>query len=1003
MENDACSMKFKALFLVVFFLLSSCGLAAMVFSSPSWDESRSVHPPGAPVNPTPANNAKGLVGDTARLLWAQQAIYRGDHKEIDQNWVKVSTEGPVYSDQAQANIYNGAVAGTSLDIPLQMGKTYYWAVKSHDEDGWGPYSDWKFYTNSYPVGEILTVRPNPARQGVEVEFKGKGEDPVDGDSIVQYEWKSSIDHIISEEKNFKISDLDTGSHEISFRVKDSKGLWSPETEDSTITLKVMENSDPTEPGQIMPKETHSLTPDITWYPSTDEEDDDITYYLTIGTTYHGSDIASVSTTQAFYYLNNQPLKYSTQYTGGKSENVYFLEIYADDGFSGKSRTVEHRFTVVNYQAQEPVLSMTPDEPTISQNLELEITEKSKDPDGDNVKETIEWYLDDKIKKEFTGKYVIPKSKLEAGQRWEARVTPNDGIVDGMVGIYEVEILNSPPEVIISHPKEGLVIDTATELLLDAGNTSDVDKKDEAKLTFFWKSDRDGDLQTGEKVYYKGGLNLGDHTITVTASDGINTVKKRVTIFVEEVKFPKIDAWIMPIGDGKLYIGEQVEITVMVKNWGTGVATNVQVVLYNNRIKPNEDEMQNAEKLWEWKISELGVNTEKALSYIWTVDSIANLRLQVNGEDLHSRPFDTVTGAVGGNGTPPQRLSPIVRPTETSGDGVDTWVWVAIAVLVVIFIGGIGVFIFYKMSSYEGEEFEEETMGYGTPQQQYGGYTDPYAQQLQQQLAVLQNLVSTYMPQYSSYAYGPGAYPALPPSSVGGGSMPMAQRALPPGPQPFQTYTPPPFYNPFQTQVSQAPLALPPAPSDANAGGRVSPSEPEPSGFPPYAAYSPYSMPTAPTPGTFQPAQPEYAFGPETGKAGYGFPYPPTPYSVGGAPPVMPPSPFAAPSPPGYYGEEAPGNAGELVPAGQGPDHGDTLDDIFTRNVDDVVADRLTVLDKYESDESLQVIKPGSPKPVIITPKETVLCHICRAPINVTSKELPFVTVCDSCGATVEVS
>ncbi len=1002
MSNDACSMKFKALFMVVFLFLSSYGLAALVFSSPSPNESRSVHPPGAPVNPTPANNAKGLVGDTVSLLWAQQAIYRGDHKEIDQSWVKVSTEGPVYSDQAQANIYNGAVAGTSLDIPLVMGKTYYWAVKSHDEDGWGPYSDWKFYTNSYPVGEILTVRPNPARQGVEVEFKGKGEDPVDGDSIVQYEWKSSIDHVISEEKNFKISDLSTGSHEIIFRVKDSKGLWSPETEDSTITLKVTENSDPTEPGQIQPVETHSLTPDISWYPSSDEEDDDITYHLTIGTTYHGSDIASVSTSQALYYLNNQPLKYSAQYSNGKSENVYFLEIYADDGFSGRSRTVEHRFTVVNYQPLEPVLSITPSEPTITQNLELEITEKSKDPDGDNVKETIEWYLDDKIKKEFSGKYVIPKSKLEAGQRWEARVTPNDGIIDGVVGIYSVEIQNTPPEVTISHPREGLVIDTATELLLDASNTTDVDPKDGPKLSFFWKSDRDGDLQTGEKVYHKAGLSLGEHTITVTASDGTNTVKKTVTIFVEEVKFPKIDAWILPIGDGKLYIEEDVDITVQVKNSGTGIATNVEVILYNNKIKPNEDEMQSSEIIKKWKISELGVNAEKVLSYVWTVESVANLQLQVNGEDLHSRPFDTVTGAVGGNGSQTQKLTPKVRQTDTGSGGIDTWVWVVIAVFVVMFIGGIGFFIFYKMSSYDGDEFEEETMGYGAPAP-YGGYTDPYAQQLQQQLAALQNIITTYMPQYSSYAYGQGAYPALPPSSVGGGSMPMAQRALPPGPQPYQTYTPPAFYNPFQTTVSQAPLALPPAPSDAAAAGRVSPSEPEQPGFLPYPSYSPYSMPGAPTPGAFQPAQPDYALGPETGKAGYGFPYAPTPYSVGGAPPVAPPSPFAAPSASGYYGEGGQENTGELEPAGVGPAYGGTLDDIFKRGLDDVVEDKLAVIEKYESDDSIPVIKPESPKPVIITPKETVLCHICRAPINVTSKERPFVTVCDSCGAAVEVS
>ena len=52
-------------------------------------------------------------------------------------------------------------------------------------------------------------------------------------------------------------------------------------------------------------------------------------------------------------------------------------------------------------------------------------------------------------------------------------------------------------------------------------------------------------------------------------------------------------------------------------------------------------------------------------------------------------------------------------------------------------------------------------------------------------------------------------------------------------------------------------------------------------------------------------------------------------------------------------------------------------------------------------ENLEVIKPKPSKPTIITPK--ILCHICRAPIKVTTDERPFITNCDSCGAAVEVS
>ena len=993
-------MKVKASIMVCFFLLSCFGICAIVYSSRTPDGSRTLHPPAAPVNPNPANNAKGIVGDTVTLMWVPQERYRGDHMEIDQSWVKVSTEGPVYSDEAQANIFNGAVTGTALDIPIEMGKIYYWAVKCHDEDGWGDYSNWKFYTNSYPVAEILTVRPNPAREGVDIEFKGKGEDPVDGDAIVEFEWKSSLDHVISEEKNVIISDLSTGTHEITLRVKDGKGLWSEITEESTKTLKVNANHAPTEPKEVEPVETHSLTPDITWYSSTDEENDEISYHLSIGSTYHGSDIADTTTKQTFYYLQT-PLKYSNIYTSGKSENTYYLEIYADDGFNGFSNKIEHRFNIVNHQPLEPVLSLTPGEPTESQDLKLEIVESGVDPDNDKVRHTVEWYLDDAIMKEYANKYTIPEKRLEAGQRWEARVTPNDGIVDGFVGIHSVEIQNTPPNVKISHPKEGLVIDTTTVLLLDASNTSDDDNMDKPKLSYEWSSRTKGWLGNGETLSYYNPddpLNVGTHEIIVKVSDGFNTVERSVTIVVEETKSPIIEAKILPLARDALYIGEIVEINVELTNVGTGVAKNVDVVLYNNI--NNDDEVQEFEWRKEWHIPELGVQESTIKTYSWTVEEVANLLVSVNGQDQHARSFPTITSGVGDG----KKMDvPSAPPTEKGGKETDWWVWILIIFFSVIIVGGMIIFLVYKVSLKEEDEFEEETGGYGPTL--YEGYSDPYAKQLQEQLSYLQNVINTYMPQYGHYGQGQG-FPALPPAGGIRPGAPMGQPALPPGPSaPYQTYARQPFYNPFQTQVAQAPLALPPAPSDAVPGGFPDPASAGPHEQPyPYPGYSQYSAPTAPSPGAFSMAQPEYSFGVETQQAEYpvpgrgpGFGGMEDHSGWGGSQPTSSSLSIPTPSSGGY---PIPGRGDAwghpAVPPGQSEmmDRelvAPTLQEIFS---DDGGTGELP---------SLSEIRPKPPKPIVITPKEKVLCHICRAPIHISSTERPLVTVCDSCGATVEVS
>jgi parallel beta-helix repeat protein len=79
--------------------------------------------------------------------------------------------------------------------------------------------------NHKPTAIIVAVKPNSANYGTTITFSGRGTDQ-DNDDIVDYSWSSSIDGFLSGEPIFTKSNLSSGNHAISFKVKDENGAWS---------------------------------------------------------------------------------------------------------------------------------------------------------------------------------------------------------------------------------------------------------------------------------------------------------------------------------------------------------------------------------------------------------------------------------------------------------------------------------------------------------------------------------------------------------------------------------------------------------------------------------------------------------------------------------------------------------------------------------------------------------------------------------------------------------
>jgi parallel beta-helix repeat protein len=96
--------------------------------------------------------------------------------------------------------------------------------------------------NQKPVATILTINPTTAAYGTSIYFSGMGADP-DG-SIIDYNWRSSINGQLSTNPSFSTSSLSSGSHIIYFRVQDNDGEWSIE-KTASITVLPPPNQKPT--------------------------------------------------------------------------------------------------------------------------------------------------------------------------------------------------------------------------------------------------------------------------------------------------------------------------------------------------------------------------------------------------------------------------------------------------------------------------------------------------------------------------------------------------------------------------------------------------------------------------------------------------------------------------------------------------------------------------------------------------------------------------------------
>lgn len=189
--------------------------------------------------------------------------------------------------------------------------------------------------------------------------------------------------------------------------------------------------------------------------------------------------------------------------------VHEVELIATDGIATTRETVR---VIVENVNREPSISPIADV-VIKENDKITVNPTASDPDGDKI----------------TFTYGLPiaadgtwQSTHQDVGKYRVNVTASDGSLTALTSfLLVVESLNNPP-----------VIQLADLVTVNEGNTVTLQpaitdpEGDELSITYMgWMK---------SNTYVTTFEDSGSHLVTITVSDGINTVKKDVTVMVNDV-------------------------------------------------------------------------------------------------------------------------------------------------------------------------------------------------------------------------------------------------------------------------------------------------------------------------------------------------------------------------------------------------------------------------------------------------------------------------------------
>ncbi len=184
------------------------------------------------------NRTQGWIFDQGDEDWYQVACESGSVLQVTVADVPAEIRSQIDVYNSSGSWCAGKTAtnyGQSLTLSYTTNRTavYYFRIRHAGNNSYStsPYTlivNGANFSSYTPLALIDSVLPNPADAGETVTLEGHGED-ADGE-IIGYEWRSSLDGLLSSSRVAEVASLSAGQHGIYFKVKDNDQNWSPETE-----------------------------------------------------------------------------------------------------------------------------------------------------------------------------------------------------------------------------------------------------------------------------------------------------------------------------------------------------------------------------------------------------------------------------------------------------------------------------------------------------------------------------------------------------------------------------------------------------------------------------------------------------------------------------------------------------------------------------------------------------------------------------------------------------
>ena len=179
------------------------------------------------------------------------------------------------------------------------------------------------------------------------------------------------------------------------------------------------------------------------------------------------------------------------------------------------------FAACNAAPGAPSISISPAEPTTTDDLTLSITAEAEDPDGRILFYRTTWTRDGEHLLEFDDETTVPATSTTRDQVWMVEVSAVDDELDlGEAAPAQVTIANSPPTAQVSiTPSSPTVNSDLTAQMV----TDDADG-DEVTFTLSWTADGEPQPDLDDEAVAPAALTEAEQvwTVTVIPDDGTDT-------------------------------------------------------------------------------------------------------------------------------------------------------------------------------------------------------------------------------------------------------------------------------------------------------------------------------------------------------------------------------------------------------------------------------------------------------------------------------------------------